>query len=354
MSLVQGKSSAVPVSFAAAPAVTYASAPVSFAAPPVTYSAAPVSYSAAPVTYSAAPVTYAAAPTFVGAPLAYAAAPVAKAPESGVVQKAWDNHFAAFGSQDVEKILEDYSEASVITVYNQTDGSQQVYEGLTGARDCFSGLFAELSDLSDLTAPVIDVMEANGEEPGSVFLIWNCKASGYKEATDTFIFDANGKILRQNVVVFLEEYEEDPEVAAEEPSSTTGPVHTAWANHFQAFGSQSVEKILEDYVEDSVITVYNQIKGMPAGKTEYKGLDGVKECFSGLFKSLKNTKDLEAPVQHVEECSSSGPGHVFLIWSCPASGYKRATDTFIFNSSGKILRQNVVVAHMPKKMMNCC
>jgi len=257
-----------------------------------------------------------------------------KPPQAKVVQAAWENHFAAFGTQDVEKVLLDYTEDSVITVYNHLSGTQDVYTGLAGVTECFTGLFESLHDTSDLAAPEISVKEAQGDEPGSVFLIWNCKASGYLEATDTFIFDAAGKIVRQNVVVtYTGASNGDP--AVETPTGS-GPVHAGWANHFAAFGAQSVEDVLKDYTDESVITVYNQVDG---SKTEYSDLSGVTDCFTGLFESLSDTSDLAAPIQHVEEDHPQ----VFLIWSCGASGYKTATDTFIFNADGKILRQNVVV-----------
>jgi len=113
------------------------------------------------------------------------------------VQASWDNHFAAFGAQNVSKILEDYTNSSIITVYDQTSQEKVVYTGLAGVQKCFEGLFKTLSNTSDLAAPVIDVNEAALE----VFLIWSCKASGIESATDTFIFDSNFKISRQNVVL---------------------------------------------------------------------------------------------------------------------------------------------------------
>jgi hypothetical protein len=48
-----------------------------------------------------------------------------------------------------------------------------------------------------LDAPVVDVVE----NPGMVFLVWKCPGSGVLNATDTFLFDENFKITRQNVVV---------------------------------------------------------------------------------------------------------------------------------------------------------
>jgi len=252
------------------------------------------------------------------------------------VQQSWDNHFAAFGGQDVERVLLDYTEDSMITVYDQTSGAQTVHRGLRGVRDCFTGLFARLSDLSDLAAPVIEVHEAANGQPGSVFLIWRCPASGYAEATDTFIFDSRGKILRQNVVVVDTQANADSYPQASEAPIGSGPVRDGWENHFQAFGAQHVGQIMLDYTDESVVTVYNHVTG---DKSVYEGLSGVRSCFEGLFASLHDTSDLGAPIIHVEE----GAAEVFLIWRAPASGYESATDTFIFNAEGKILRQNVVV-----------
>ena len=50
-----------------------------------------------------------------------------------VVQPAWDNHFAAFGGQDVSKVLLDYCEESKIIVYNWHDDTETVYNGMAGA-----------------------------------------------------------------------------------------------------------------------------------------------------------------------------------------------------------------------------
>ena len=49
-----------------------------------------------------------------------------------VVQPAWDNHFAAFGGQDVSKVLLDYCEESKIIVYNWHDDTETVYNGMVG------------------------------------------------------------------------------------------------------------------------------------------------------------------------------------------------------------------------------
>jgi len=247
------------------------------------------------------------------------------------VQAAWDNHFAAFGGKDVDKVLLDYTESSVIRVYNNFNGELTIFEGLEGAKKCFTGLFATLTDLSTLEAPVVDVT-ANG-----VFLVWKCPGMGYQRATDTFLFDSNGKIERQNVVVY---YDKASKSAGPNPTPTLtapAPVQAGWDNHFAAFGEQDVGRILKDYTEDSVLTVYDQ---RTAEKNVYRGLARVKEAFQGLFKALSSLDTLAAPVVHVE---GSVTPQCFLVWKCPGCKFTEATDTFLFDSHGKITCQNVVL-----------
>jgi len=289
-------------------------------------------------------------------PLSHTMGNSCKGAGSGPVQNAWDNHFSAFGAQDVDKILLDYTAQSVITIYDQSTGTKTVHTGLDGARACFEGLFKSLSDISDLDAPVQIVKEAHKREPGSVFLVWKCPASGYVEATDTFIFDKSAKILRQNVVVSFKDPKGDGSIVAKndtEAPTGSGKVHRGWANHFKAFGDQDVETILKDYVAESEITVFNHADGT---MNTFNGLEGARSCFEGLFKTLHNCSDLAAPIIHVDESEKWSSlktfGQVFLVWNCPASSYHRATDTFIFNSKGKIIRQNVVVHHVPEPLQD--
>jgi len=269
----------------------------------------------------------------------YTAAPV-------TVKAAWDNHFSAFGSKDVDKILKDYSETSVITVHDQTTGANTVYRGLAGVRNCFDGLFTSLSDMSDVAAPVQVVREPAEHEPGSVFLVWKCPASGYTQATDTFIFDGSGKILWQNLVVVYQDPKGGEVVAKNDTVTATGSgaVHDGWANHFKGFGDKDMDVILKDYVDQSEITVYNH---SDESSTTHQGIAGATACFEGLFKSLFDCSDLAAPIISVEEAAEGRGGQVFLVWSCAASGYQHATDTFIFNSEGKITRQHIVVHYVP-------
>ena len=63
------------------------------------------------------------------------------------VQEAWDNHFEAFGSQNLDKIMLDYDEKSVLRCFCHSDGSDDTFTGVEEIRGFFDGLFKMLSDL---------------------------------------------------------------------------------------------------------------------------------------------------------------------------------------------------------------
>lgn len=112
----------------------------------------------------------------------------------------------------------------------------------------------------------------------------------------------------------------------------------AWDNHFGAFGSQNVDKIMLDYTEDSLIRVFND-KDPNERTVDYKGLAMISKFFTDLFASLSNLETLKAPVVSIDE----DPGHAFLAWSCSGCGFASATDTFIFDKDFKVVQQNIVV-----------
>ena len=55
---------------------------------------------------------------------------------------------------------------------------------------------------------------------------------------------------------------------------------------------------MEDYVEESVIRVYNFTT---KESTESKGLEQIRKCFVELFASLTDLSGLEVPVIDVDE-----------------------------------------------------
>jgi glutathione S-transferase len=111
-------------------------------------------------------------------------------------QEAWDNHFTAFGAQNVDQILLDYTEESVLKAFDSTTKQLTTAKGIEEIKAFFANLFNVLSDLSALDAPVVEVTEAPFKQ---VYLNWSCISSGILQAHDSFYFDDNFKIIRQNI-----------------------------------------------------------------------------------------------------------------------------------------------------------
>ena len=138
------------------------------------------------------------------------------------VKDAWANHFAAFGAQKVDQIMQDYTDKSVLKAFDHTTGTLLTAKGLREIAQFFADLFAMLSDRSKLKAPVIETMEGTSTLDGSVYLIWSCSSSGITSATDTFIHDSANKIIRQNIA-----YESNPFFRP--ATTTTAPPATTTA-----------------------------------------------------------------------------------------------------------------------------
>jgi len=120
-------------------------------------------------------------------------------PESGMmtpVAASWDNHFNAFGAQDVSMILEDYTEDSAVQVFQEDTQTVDYFYGLAGVEELFTNLFADLWSYDTLAAPQLTVVE---DYPGSVFLIWETPEVGVTRAADVFAFSRDGKIYRQYI-----------------------------------------------------------------------------------------------------------------------------------------------------------
>lgn len=123
------------------------------------------------------------------------------APSSGPAYNAWANYVTAFRSRDVQRVLEGYSDASEVAVYNAADGTLQELRGIHEAATYFGHLFRTISDCADFELPLVHVEENPFGRPRAAFLVWSAAASGIDIATTTVIFDTRSKILRQSIVV---------------------------------------------------------------------------------------------------------------------------------------------------------
>jgi len=124
------------------------------------------------------------------------------------IYAAWDNHFAAFGGKDVDAIMKDYTESSIVQVYDNKDMSYTEFAGLAKIEQMFVDLFAAIqAGRTDPQDPATEGIAVGLLEIdptyNSVFLAW--KSNSHPQATDTFTFftdtDGKSKISRQNIVV---------------------------------------------------------------------------------------------------------------------------------------------------------
>merc|ERR1719277_2054732 len=137
--------------------------------------------------------------------------------------KAWDNHFTAFGcltttaadckrkdengaevSWDTKNydIMADYTEDSIVEVFDTREEKYTQYKGLTEIKGMFDALFVAIKNAGtgDPVNYGIGVLVQEVDPSyNDVFLVW--KSNSHPKATDTFVFSDDHKIIRQNIVV---------------------------------------------------------------------------------------------------------------------------------------------------------
>jgi len=283
------------------------------------------------------------------------------------VQTVWDNHFAAFAAFNESDIMKDYTDDSLVSLFNDeclgnTDGKQAAgyttYKGKAKIQEMFTALFEQMGrdDTKIDTEKVgpdsgnAKVIDAAGPA-GNVFLTWATKGLDTEEihyATDTFSFkqvDGDYKIDKQNIVISQKDTgckaESQTKPTKEHAECVAAPenctkLEAGWANHFHAFGQQSAEDIMKDYNDKSIMQVYDF-----TGKkfTVYDTPAKIEKFFKDAWAGDGTTKlDVTGvPLEQLDEDYKSG----FLVWQ--SNHIAHATDTFIFDDEGMIVRQNIVV-----------
>jgi len=290
------------------------------------------------------------------------------------VGEAWLNHFEAFGAQDVDKIMLDYDEETVLQIHNDacgpgSDGFLAEFKGLAPIRQFFTDLFVTLTPTPGLNVPafagdaanptVDDATVGSSLDAANVFLVWQSVDQGIEKATDTFLWKeiiglGGGRIMikKQNIVATQPsacpaEFTANPPAPNADPKS---PVTMGWNNHFEAFGAQDLNKILADYTESSTVQVFAWDQAEGEGYTEYKGLSAIGGMFTQLWQDMNAAAvgdDLGLGVATEFPRVETAMQEVFLVWY--SNSNPKATDTFLFDSAGKITRQTIVTTLAPKK-----
>ncbi len=105
-------------------------------------------------------------------------------------------------------------------------------------------------------------------------------------------------------------------------SSTT----EVWNHHIQAWESRSVEAIVSDYSDDSVLVLNNQV---------FKGRDQIAQVFTQLFVIFDDgINRIDTPVLFDR--------FVYITWNYTPTGNREffGTDTFVIEN-GKIVLQTI-------------
>jgi hypothetical protein len=129
------------------------------------------------------------APIFLFALLVIACTPAAKAPvvDEAVTKQVFDHHVQTFKANDLEGVMADYTEESILITPDAT------FKGLAQIRENFVGAFAALPANGTTMTVTKEVIS------GSVaYFVWKATTPTleFKYATDTFII-VDGKILQQ-------------------------------------------------------------------------------------------------------------------------------------------------------------
>lgn len=308
----------------------------------------------------------------------------------GPVQKAWSNHGAAFfagaaAGADAEgdamkaalkDIIADYDADSTIAVFNdkcvgktEGDGKRTGYEEHTGVvaiEAFYKAVFIQVKSAKNIaslgpTGGGAVIMEGD-KVKANAFLTWTSanleSPDVINKATDTLTWqekDGVAKVWKQTIVSTQPDQAcSDTAVATDQCATDANketPFCKGWTNHLKAFGDGAVfngddakktaalNLIMADYTDDSFIQLFdNKDKAYSTFDTK----DKIRGLFDDLFKAIDaetngTENGLKVPLLEVEPKFNQ----VFLVWQ--TFSHPKATDTFVFNADGKIIRQNIVV-----------
>jgi putative NADPH-quinone reductase len=250
------------------------------------------------------------------------------------VQCAWNSHFVGFFSQDIGRIMRDYTpETNLVSYDMEFDGEQQFY-GKDGVRRFFESLWQRQTKFSEtLAVPVIDV----NEERGSALFIW--RTAEVDLASVTFFLDARGN-KQQHFAAIWSDKERPDALPASNTAPTGGPAQASWDRHKAAFGAHDLDAVAATFAADSKILVYDHVLQK---KSMYHGPPGARDFYAYLLQQLGGGGALTENCTKVFEPNAGVGGTVFFVWSCPDAGLLSCNNTCLLDSDHKIAVMHVVI-----------
>lgn len=263
-------------------------------------------------------------------------------------------HLQAFLAKDVDRIMEDYDNENLFTVYN--DGCSP------GVLREFKGweirLFYEIA-LADLNQSAVqflpfDMNEPNGGNPSiegdevsmlaaHVFMVYKSLPS-VEKASDFILFKQAGSVVKfkltnlvttQPGICHLLGF--PPRKPVPDPDSK---ITQGWNAYLNAFVAQDKTEILKVFTNISVVQTYT----MDVGYERYEGLDAIGTMFEVLWTAMNAQKDDQDSIgftipddfPRVDVDWQSA----FFVWSSYSN--PKAANSFAFDLEGKILRQTLI------------
>ena len=103
------------------------------------------------------------------------------------IYQVWANHIDAFGKKDIDNIMKNYNDNSIIYIWDHRHETYctRVYNGYNEIRDMFLNIFLILKNLDTLKVNLVEIVE----ERNIIFFEWMCKGCGINKVNDIFIFD---------------------------------------------------------------------------------------------------------------------------------------------------------------------
>ena len=267
-------------------------------------------------------------------------------------QALWDDQLAAFTLGDVGPLMQGYTAASQVVVYNAVDDAMDTYTGLAEIAALFTSLFATWTTAE---APLLVTKEAEveGYPIPSVLHVWENTATDAPAAkttkvkgTSTLVLDVTRgvrSIIRHTMVLFPDEGpggRRNRRGTSNRRAAAGGPTQAKFNFLKAAYERRNEQRCAQSYTDASRVTVHNLRTGVTV---VHKGKADIRRYYAALFSSFYDDSNASFPVVRIEETPVRS---VLMVSKVPASGYT-GVNTYLFDAQGTIVRQTVVMRTEP-------